>query len=41
MTALYLAVEKDNTKIIKLLLINDNLDINIPCIILIQMILYI
>ena len=28
MTALYLAIEKENTEIVKILLTNDNLEIN-------------
>ena len=31
-TALYLAVEKENIEIIKLLLNTEKIDINIPCI---------
>ena len=34
MTALYLAVEKGNIEIVKLLLMNDKLDINLGCIFL-------
>lgn len=31
-TAFYVAVEKENIDIIKLLLSNDKIDVNIPCI---------
>ena len=34
-TALYLAIEKENIDIIKLLLLNDNIDVNIPYILFI------
>ena len=34
-TALYLAVEKENIDIVKLLLSNDNIDVNIPFILFI------
>ena len=31
-TALYFAVEKNNIEIVKLLLTNANIDVNIPCV---------